>query len=118
LPIRRGSALMYLGQLVVRKVNGFKTLVAQLAEHLRHIGAAIDLDAHQNPGLDRVGKTRAQLGDVAAAKRGAQLPETAHCFGNGHSQQSLALRADFCTVHHVAQAVKIHAPADAHVFVA
>ena len=45
---------MHLGQFIIREVNGFKTLAAQFLQHLGHIIAPVDLDAHQHPGLYRV----------------------------------------------------------------
>ena len=106
-------AQMFLGQFVVRQVQRFKTVAAEVARQLPDSPFAMGGEAHEDMGVCSVADAVVELGHVARAARQvanhlAKAAETPALLGDGDGQQRFALLAHLGALGHEAQAVEIH----------
>src|SRR3989442_4755171 len=89
-------------------------MAPQVADDLRGLRAPVDLDADEDVRLAGVGDAVVELGDVAAAKRGAERLEATRALGDGDREYCLPVLAKLGFLGDEAQAVEVGIGARGH----
>ena len=82
-------------------------MALQVANEFGSLGAPIDRNADEDVRRAGIGDAVIELGDVAAAERGAELLEAARPLGNGDCEHRLAVLAELGFLGDEAQAIEV-----------
>ena len=100
-------AHVQLGHFVVRQVERFQPVTAQVAHQRRNLPLVLHLDANEHLRLVGIGDAVIELGNVAPAQRGAEFFVTAGFLRNGHGEDGFAMFAHLGALGDESQAVEI-----------
>ena len=106
-------ANVFLGQLVMRQVQGLETVLVEGGSNLRGLTLAVRSQANKDMGFDRVGHAVVELGDVThragqGADQFAKALEAATLLRNGDGKQGFAFLTHLSALGDKAQAVEVH----------
>ena len=105
---------MQFGHLVVAQIPGGQPVLAQARDQRADFAAIAHLHADEDMRPPWIRVAVIELGDVAGAEQGAELPEAARLLGNRDGQNGLALLAQFGAFGNEPQAVEVHVGAARH----